>query len=339
MSFENSEESGFRILDDSEIQQEAFAPQEIQTIETDSFEQPVVEEAVEDDSTQQYNDQDVDSAVLTYLSERFGRSISSFDDLVEYRERERAIDERVSAIVDFVEKTGRDPRDWFIYQSINPSEMDDLSVVKLNMSAEYPNLSQEEIDILVGSKYKVNPDVYGEDEVKLSKLQLKIDAESARRSIDQIRNDYQTPVAKSEDYSSIVNDEWISEMSKSVEEFEGIEFDLGGKKFTYSIDDKYKSSLYDKNARLDEFFDPYVREDGSWDYDTLNMHRTVLDNMNSILTSAYRQGMSDGQKSIVNKAANVNAKAPNQASTSQGDPLATQLRDILGMDNSFIKFL
>jgi len=339
MSFENSEESGFRILDDSEIQQEAFAPQEVQTIEADSFEQPVADEAVEDNSTQQYNDQDVDSAVLTYLSERFGRSINSFDDLVEYRERERAIDERVSAIVDFVEKTGRDPRDWFIYQSINPSEMDDLSVVKLNMSAEYPNLSQEEIDILVGSKYKVNPDVHGEDEVKLSKLQLKIDAESARRSIDQIRNDYQTPVAKSEDYSSIVNDEWISEMSKSVEEFEGIEFNLGGKKFTYSVDDRYKSSLYDRNSRLDEFFDPYVREDGSWDYDTLNMHRTVLDNMNSILTSAYRQGMSDGQKSIVNKAANVNAKAPNQASTSQGDPLATQLRDILGMDNSFIKFL
>lgn len=339
MSFENSEENGFRILDDSEIQQEAFAPQEVQTIEADSFEQPVADEAVEDNSTQQYNDQDVDSAVLTYLSERFGRSINSFDDLVEYRERERAIDERVSAIVDFVEKTGRDPRDWFIYQSINPSEMDDLSVVKLNMSAEYPNLSQEEIDILVGSKYKINPDVHGEDEVKLSKLQLKIDAESARRSIDQIRNDYQTPVAKSEDYSSIVNDEWISEMSKSVEEFEGIEFNLGGKKFTYSVDDRYKSSLYDRNSRLDEFFDPYVREDGSWDYDTLNMHRTVLDNMNSILTSAYRQGMSDGQKSIVNKAANVNAKAPNQASTSQGDPLAAQLRDILGMDNSFIKFL
>jgi hypothetical protein len=339
MSFENSEENGFRILDDSEIQQEAFAPQEVQTIEADSFEQPVTDEAVEDNSTQQYNDQDVDSAVLTYLSERFGRSINSFDDLVEYRERERAIDERVSAIVDFVEKTGRDPRDWFIYQSINPSEMDDFSVVKLNMSAEYPNLSQEEIDILVGSKYKINPDVHGEDEVKLSKLQLKIDAESARRSIDQIRNDYQTPVAKSEDYSSIVNDEWISEMSKSVEEFEGIEFNLGGKKFTYSVDDRYKSSLYDRNSRLDEFFDPYVREDGSWDYDTLNMHRTVLDNMNSILTSAYRQGMSDGQKSIVNKAANVNAKAPNQASTSQGDPLATQLRDILGMDNSFIKFL
>jgi hypothetical protein len=284
--------------------------------------------------------EDVDSAVLSYLSERFGRSISSYDDLVEYREQERAIDERVSIIADFVEKTGRDPRDWFIYQSINPSEMDDLSVVKLNMSAEYPNLSQEEIDILVNSKYKTNPDVHGEDEVTLSKLQLKIDAESARRSIDQIRNDFQAPVAKSEDYSSIVNDEWISDMARNLDEFQGIEFDLGGKKFMYSVDDRYKSALFDKNSRLDEFFDPYVREDGSWDYDMLNMHRTVLDNMNSILTSAYRQGISDGQKGIVNRAANVSTKTPNQGGAqNQQDALTAQLREAMGLNGGGIKFL
>lgn len=340
MSFENNEENNFRFVDESEMnevfeQEQSFSEPDSQPeVQEDSFQES------DDQPTQDYSDQDVDGAVFEYLSERLGRSISSVDDLVEYKERERAIDERIAVIADFVERTGRDPRDWFIYQSINPSEMDDLSVVKLNMSAEYPNLSQEEIDILVGSKYKINPDVHGEDEVKLSKLQLKIDAESARRSIDQIRNDYQTPVAKSEDYSSIVNDEWISEMSKSVEEFEGIEFNLGGKKFTYSVDDRYKSSLYDRNSRLDEFFDPYVREDGSWDYDTLNMHRTVLDNMNSILTSAYRQGMSDGQKNIVNKAANVSTRTPNQEGTNNGqDPLTKQLKEALGFGGGGIKFL
>jgi hypothetical protein len=138
----------------------------------------------------------------------------------------------------------------------------------------------------------------------------------------------------------VVDENWIGQMSKSVEDFDGIEFDLNGKKFTYTIDDKYRSSLLEKNSRLDEFFDPYVREDGSWDYDTLNMHRTVLDNINNILTSAYRQGMSDGQKTIVNKAANVSTKTPNQGSVnSQSDPLADQLRNLMGMNDSIIKFL
>jgi hypothetical protein len=336
MFIEENEDGGFRFVDQQEIEQinagvQETASEEFQ--ETTTEEQP---ENIQND----YSDQDVEGAVFEYLSEKLGKSISSIEDLVEYRERERAIDERIAVIADFVEKTGRDPRDWFFYQSIDPSEMDDLSVIRLNMAAEYPNLSQEEVNMLVESKYKLDSNVYGEDEVKLSNLQLKIDAVGARKSIEDIRSSFQAPESKAESFSSVVDENWIGQMSKSVEDFDGIEFDLNGKKFTYTIDDKYRSSLLEKNSRLDEFFDPYVREDGSWDYDTLNMHRTVLDNINSILTSAYRQGMSDGQKTIVNKAANVSTKTPNQGGAQQqADPLANQLREVLGMNNSFMKFL
>jgi len=339
MSFENNEETTFRFVDEEEVNG-AFE-QEEQFIE-DQPQNEIQESSFNDGSqqTESYTDQDVDSAVFNYLSERLGKSVSSLDDLIEYRDRERAIDERIAVIAEFVEKTGRDPRDWFVYQSIDPSEMDDLSVIRLNTSAEYPNLSQEEIDLFVNSKYKLNPDVYGEDEVKLSSIQLRIDAASARRSIEDVRNSYQLPQASASDYSSIVDESWVNQMRENLNDFEGIEFDLNGKKFTYGVDERYKAQLYDKNTRLDEFFDPYVREDGSWDYDTLNMHRTVIDNINEILTSAYRQGMSDGQKNIVNKAANVSSKTPNQGNGQpQGDPLAEQLRDAFGMNNSFIKFL
>lgn len=339
MSFENNEETTFRFVDEEEVN--GALQQEEQFIE----EQPQNEtqESYFDDGSQQtenYTDQDVDSAVFNYLSERLGKNVSSLDDLIEYRDRERAIDERIAVIAEFVEKTGRDPRDWFVYQSIDPSEMDDLSVIRLNTSAEYPNLSQEEIDLLVNSKYKLNPDVYGEDEVKLSSIQLRIDAAAARRSIEDVRNSYQLPQASASDYSSIVDESWVNQMRENLNDFEGIEFDLNGKKFTYGVDERYKAQLYDKNTRLDEFFDPYVREDGSWDYDMLNMHRTVLDNINEILTSAYRQGMSDGQKNIVNKAANVSTRTPNQGGTNNGqDPLTEQLREALGFGGGGIKFL
>jgi len=339
MSFENNEETTFRFVDEEEVN--GALQQEEQFIE----EQPQNEtqESYFDDGSQQtetYTDQDVDSAVFNYLSERLGKSVSSLDDLIEYRDRERAIDERIAVIAEFVEKTGRDPRDWFVYQSIDPSEMDDLSVIRLNTSAEYPNLSQEEIDLFVSSKYKLNPDVYGEDEVKLSSIQLRIDAATARRSIEDVRNSYQLPQASASDYSSIVDESWVNQMRENLNDFEGIEFDLNGKKFTYGVDERYKAQLYDKNTRLDEFFDPYVREDGSWDYDMLNMHRTVLDNINEILTSAYRQGMSDGQKNIVNKAANVSTRTPNQGGTNNGqDPLTEQLREALGFGGGGIKFL
>jgi len=339
MSFENNEETTFRFVDEEEVngtfeQEEQFVEDQIQgEIQESSFDG-------DPQQTESYTDQDVDSAVFNYLSERLGKNVSSLDDLVEYRDRERAIDERIAVIAEFVEKTGRDPRDWFVYQSIDPSEMDDLSVIRLNTSAEYPNLSQEEIDLFVNSKYKLNPDVYGEDEVKLSSIQLRIDAAAARRSIEDVRNSYQLPQVSDSDYSSIVDENWVNQMRENLNDFEGIEFDLNGKKFTYSVDDRYKSQLYDKNTRLDEFFDPYVREDGSWDYDMLNMHRTVIDNINEILTSAYRQGMSDGQKNIVNKAANVSTRTPNQGGVNNGqDPLTEQLKEALGFGGGGIKFL
>ena len=76
-----------------------------------------------------------------------------------------------------------------------------------------------------------------------------------------------------------------------------------------------------------------MNEDGTWDYDMLNMHRTVIDNIETIVQSVYKQGMSDGQRGIVNQAANVSAKSPNQGGSPTGESsLAAQLRQALGND-------
>lgn len=52
----------------------------------------------------EYSDEEVESEVLSYLSERLNRNISSFDDLSEAEQEAREIDERVWAIAEFVEK-------------------------------------------------------------------------------------------------------------------------------------------------------------------------------------------------------------------------------------------
>ena len=129
-------------------------------------------------------------------------------------------------------------------------------------------------------------------------------------------------------------------MSQNVDALTGLEFDLGGDKtFTFGLDDAYKSQLKQKNAQLENYFDTYVREDGSWDYDTLSSHRAVVDNVDKIISSAYRQGMSDGQRGVVNNAANVKTVAPNDAGgQNQANPLTDQVRDILRGNNSKVTF-
>ncbi|MGB2466899.1 MAG: peptidylprolyl isomerase, partial [Crocinitomicaceae bacterium] len=220
--------------------------------------------------------------------------IKSFDDLTAQQQEQRELDQRISVIADFVEKTGRDPRDWFVYQSMNPSEMDDVTAIQIQMSTEYPNLSSQEVNMLVSSKYKIDPDLHSEEEVQLSRLQMKIDAENARKGIDEMRLQYQAPLQEQSAQESLIDDNWVSNMRSELDAMDGIEFDLGnGSNFTFGIDGNYKNQLAEKNTRLDEFFDPYVREDGSWDYDMLNMHRAVIDNVDKIVQSVYKQGMAD----------------------------------------------
>jgi hypothetical protein len=309
-------------------QEVAEPAQEQPQVET--TQQPV-QEQVEAPSSQSYSEQDVESAVFSYLSEKLGREVRSLED---FSQPQRTLDERVESIAKFVEETGRDPFDWFAYQALNPSEMEDMEAVKTNLRNSYRDLSNEEIDLLASSKYKLDEDLYDEAEVKMAKLQLKIDANEARAKISEMRDAYKLPQKQQTENdadSSIINEEWISLMSKEVDSLEGLEFDLGdGNSFTFGIDDNYRSELKNKNAKLDEFFDPYVDDNGNWDYDMLSSHRALIDNIDSIVRSVYRQGMSDGQRGLVNKAANVDPKQPSVSGETNSQPsIMSQINEAL----------
>lgn len=330
-------------ISDEEVAQSTPQPQEEQPTqevapEVEQQQETIAEPQPDQAETQQeYAPEQIEGAVFEFLSERLGRNIASFDDLQVQQQEQRELDERISVIADFVEKTGRAPQDWFIYQQLNPSEMDDMTAIQVQMASDYPNLSQEEIGLLLSSKYKNDPDLHSEDEVRLSQLQMKIDAENARKGIDEMRLQYQAPERQAQEETSLIDDNWVSNMQSELAALDGIDFDLGnGNTFTFGMDETYKGQLAEKNARLDEFFDPYVREDGSWDYDMLNMHRAVIDNVDKIIQSVYRQGMSDAQRAVVQNAANATPTSPNQGSAQpESSPLADQLRNALGLNSGF----
>lgn len=305
--------------------------QEMRT-EQPTQENEVQQETAEPTSNTEYSEGELEGAVMEFLSNRLGREISSFDEFENTQQAEaNAIDERVEAIARFVEETGRAPEDWFRYQSLNPEGMDDMTAIRIQMANQYPNLSYDELDLLVNSKYKVDPDLNTESEVQLAQLQLKMDGDKARQDIEGIRGKYSTPDYESNAPESVIDDAWVAEMSQEVNDLTGLEFDLGNEKtFEFGLDDNYKSELINKNARLDEYFDDYVREDGSWDYDMLSSHRALIDNIDKIVKSVYTQGLGDGQKTIVNTAANVSTQtAPTTNQNQQSDPLAAQLKNIM----------
>jgi hypothetical protein len=293
-------------------------------------EQEIAQSSFNNEPEPEMSEQEFESAIANYVSEKLGVSIDSLEQLTQLLEAQNSpsIDERVKAIADFVEETGRDPHDWFRYQSINPSEMDDISAVKLQLAVDYPNLSNEDVDLLVKSKYKVDEDLYSDEEIRLSKIQLKIDADKAKRDIDKLRENYRMPVkqeASQEEVQSPIDENWIRTMSQEVDSLEALSFQLGDQEFNFGINDQYKSSLKDKNARLDEFFDQYVDDSGSWNFELLNSHRALVDNIDEIVNSIYKQGLSDGQRKLVETAANVDVSNPRPAQSKAADSVAAQI--------------
>lgn len=297
-------------------------------------EQEIAQSSLTNEPEPEMSEQEFEAAIANYVSERLGVSIDSIEQLTQLLEAQKSpsIDERVKAIADFVEETGRDPYDWFRYQSINPSEMDDLSAVKLQLAVDYPNLSNEDIDLLVKSKYKVDEDLYSDEEIRLSKIQLKIDADKAKRDIDKLRENYRMPVkqeASQEEVQSPIDENWIRTMSQEVDSLEALSFQLGDQEFNFGLNDQYKSSLKDKNTRLDEFFDQYVDESGSWNFELLNSHRALVDNIDEIVSAIYKQGLSDGQRRLVETAANVDVSNPRPAQSKAADSVASQIFNYL----------
>jgi|TARA_R100000030_G_C3243518_1_gene121179 hypothetical protein len=337
--------SNWSFADESEVLEAQRAEglvNEEQIPETETVQEEVYEEASTEDTqteySEDYDQEDLEGAVLDYISERLGYQVESLEQLQEVEQQQAELDERIEVIMDFVEQTGRDPQDWFVYQQLNPAEMDDVTAIQVQLSSDYPNLSQDEIVTLMNNKYKLDPDQHTDDEVKVSQLQLKIDAQNARQSIDELREQYAAPEMQEEAESlgNLFDDSWYDAMQAETDALDGVEFDLGnGSSFTFGLNDEYRNELVDKNSRLDEYFDPYVQRDGSWDYDKLNVHRAVIDNMEEIVQAVYKQGMSDGQRGLVNQAANVGVPSPNQGGQQQEDNLSKQLREALGGDSTW----
>ena len=346
---DTAQEGGFTFVSEQEVAESMQAPQEptpqpepaqqeVQEVQPQS-ETPVEEASVQTDE-QEYSDEAIEQAVFSFISERLGREITSLDDLTQQQEPSFELDERISVIADFVKNTGRDPMDWFRYQSVNPSEMDDMTAIVTHMKTQHPDLTDSEINVLIKNKYTVDPDLHDESEVQMGSIQMKLDAKAARAAISEMRDGYMAPAASnSDDDSSIINEQWISDMTKSVKDLEGLQFDLGeGNDFKFGFQDNYKRSLIEKNARLDEFFDPYVNDNGDWDYELLSSHRALIDNIDTIAKEIYKKGLGDGQRNLVTKAANVSSTQPNQEGVQNTEnTLTQQLKDAM-MGNNTMTF-
>lgn len=283
--------------------------------------------------------EEISAFVDNYLQESLGMTLEQIG------KSKPAVDERIQPILDFIEKTGRGPEEWFLYQQMDPTKMDDKTVLTMEIMAQYPDLDRSEVQLMLESKYKIDDDLLDDRERKVLDLQMKMDANKARKSISEMRDGYTLPKESGKQTPSapqgIVNDRFLSEAYSEIEALEGIDFEIGEKTFTFGLNNSTKNALKGKNAQIDAYLDQYKAQDGSWNHELFNVHQTVLSNIDEIVKAVYNQGISDGQRKVVTGAANIDNSSPKQGQGNQSvSKLEEQITQILGGSNQMmtIKF-
>lgn len=361
---ENEETPSTEVEYEEETDEQEYSDEDLlaelereQEEDDDYYEEVLQSESLYDDfydDTEEDNisDEEYEDMLFEAVGEMLGYDGMSKDLLLERLNTQTEtteLDPRVKAISDFVAETGRDPQDWFAYQAMNPSEMDDITVMRQQLKQQYPDLSDSDADLLLDNKYKLDEDLHGEQDARLGKLQLSMDAQNARRDLEGLRESYRAPVAQTasqepEDIESPITAKWISQMSAQVDDMEALEFSVGkDDTFSFGLTDSYKSSLKQSQASLDEYFDQYVDDSGNWDFAKLNVHRTLIDNIESIVDSAYKQGISAGTSNVVKQAVNPSNVTPSSNATSASsseDKVRQQILNALqgGDDTLRLKF-
>ena len=271
-----------------------------------------------------------DDVILSKLSDMLGEKFNSFDDI---KERIAAttnkaaeiqplveLDEELQALLKFKQETGRSLDDYVLYQSLNTSEMDDLNAVRLSFKLEYPDLNDEAREELLRDKYRLDEDEYTEREQRIGKAQLQADSAKAKKEIERLRSSYMVkPQPKAEATApkqeeaavSIFDDKWMNEASKTIDEIDRLEFNISKDlSLKIGLEPTSKAKLKEANKNIENYFDRYVNKDGSWNHELFNAHSAVIENIEMIVGESYKQGISKGQRELLDRNTNANPEPP-----------------------------
>lgn len=256
-----------------------------------------------------------DDAVLNYLNEKLGIGATTLQELTKPKEVAPQLDAELEAVLNFKKETGKSLSDYYLYQQMNTSEMGDIDAIKFKFQLEYPDLSAEERDLLISDTYKLDEDAFSESELRTAKVRLKADAIKAKHEINKVRELYAAPAQKQQTEQaqdvSVFDEGWFRQMETTVDNLESLEFELGdGATIDFKIEPSYKQNLKQTNKGIENYFDQYFDEKNNFDHRLFNAHRAALENMESIVKTAYHQGLSNGQRKVVETASNVKSETP-----------------------------
>ena len=240
--------------------------------------------------------------------------------------------EQLQKLNDYVAKGG-DLKNFLETQLKDYSSMSEMELVIEKMKFDDPDLEKDEIELLLQDKFKLNEDDYTESQIKLSKIQLRKESRAAKDFFEKFQKENEIPQgfkdkeaesAKQQEAAVKQQKEWEATLDKELQSLNTLDFTLGDdKSFAYKIDDKVKSEIKDSLQYINNFWNRYINNDKSVNYQALlkDMARIHAgDKLDAFLASqASSRGKEEMSKELDNPTYNPTSKdaKPEQASMRQ----------------------
>ena len=280
--------------------------------ETETQEQPVLEEVTEETVKQE-----------------------SFEETVIKAEEQEAIKaelpQNVDKLVEFMNETGGTLEDYVMLNR-DYSQMDNLTALEEYYKITKPHLDAEERAFLMEENFSFDEDVDDDKVIKRKKIALKEQVAEAKAYLDGQKSRYYDEIKagsklppeakKAMDFFNRYNEEseqnqkkfeqvnnvFKSKTEKVFNNFKGFEYKVGEKKFRFNVKDV--DGVKETQSDINNFVKKFLNEEGSME-DAAGYHKSLYTAMNpdSVAQHFYEQGKADALKESVKKAKNINMDA------------------------------
>ena len=269
-----------------------------------------------------------EESVLSFIKNKYGRDISSLDELTAAKESED-MPEDVAAYYKYKKDTGRGFDDFAKLQ-VNYDEMNPDKLLRDYLMATEDGLDSEDIEMLM-EDYSFDEDLDDDSDIKKIKIARKKTIAKAKSYFNEQKEKYRVPLESSgssisesdaeelEAYKQYIESsktyeeevqrkrDWFYKKTDNVfgSEFKGFEFTLDDKKVTYSPGDA--TELKKAQSDPQNFIGKFLNDDGLME-DAVGYHKALSIAMNpeKFAKFFYEQGKAEATDDVMRKTKNIN---------------------------------
>ncbi len=267
----------------------------------------------------------------------------------------RQLPENVEKLVTFMEDTGGTVEDY-VRLNADYSNVDEKALLKEYYKKNKPHLDSDDINLIL-EDYEWDEDIHEEKEIRKKKLAFKEEVAKARTYLDDLKVKYYDEIKlrpgitqeqqKAMDFFNRYNkqqehaEQLHTEFKKRTKElfdenFKGFDFEVGGKKYKYNIQNR--DVVAENQSNIENLIGKFLDSDGNV-VDPAGYHKAMYaaENVDKIATHFYEQGKADAVKDVVNKSKNLSNVKAREGNTGEVFVGGMKVRSISGADSTKLK--